>query len=202
MQQFLTTETLIIELLLIASLVAIAVRRLHIPYTVALVVVGLLLTTQSTVKIELTPELILALFVPPLVFEAAFHLNLTELRRNSTLILVLAVPGVLLTTLIVGGILAVSTSLSLPVALVFGALIAATDPVAVVALFRLLGVPKRLAVLVEGESLLNDGTALVLFNLMLVVALSGKFILISSLVDFVRVSAGGIVLGLVLGWGI
>ena len=202
MQQFLTTETLIIGLLLIASLVAIAVRRLHIPYTVALVVVGLLLTTLSPVKFELTPELILALFVPPLVFDAAFHLNLTELRRNSTLILVLAVPGVLLTTLIVGGILAVGTSLSLPVALVFGALIAATDPVAVVALFRLLGVPKRLAVLVEGESLLNDGTALVLFNLMLVVALSGKFILISSLVDFVRVSAGGIVLGLVLGWGI
>lgn len=202
MQQFLTTETLIIGLLLIASLVAIAVRRLHIPYTVALVVVGLLLTTLSPVKFELTPELILALFVPPLVFEAAFHLNLTELRRNSTLILVLAVPGVLLTTLIVGGILSIGTSLSLPVALVFGALIAATDPVAVVALFRLLGVPKRLAVLVEGESLLNDGTALVLFNLMLVVALSGKFNLISSLADFVRVSAGGIVLGLVLGWGI
>jgi len=202
MQQFLTTETLIIELLLIASLVAIAVRRLHIPYTVALVVVGLLLTTQSTVKIELTPELILALFVPPLVFEAAFHLNFTELRRNLTSILVLAVPGVILTTLIVGGLLVFGTSLSLPVALVFGALIAATDPVAVVALFRLLGVPKRLAVLVEGESLLNDGTALVLFNLMLAVALTGQFNLINSVTDFVRVSVGGIVLGLVLGWGI
>ena len=202
MQQFLNTETLIIELLLIASLVAIAVRRLHIPYTVALVVVGLLLTTQSNVKFDLTPELILALFVPPLVFEAAFHLNLAELRRNSTSILILAVPGVLLTTLIVGGILSIGTSLSLPVALVFGSLIAATDPVAVVALFRLLGVPKRLAVLVEGESLLNDGTALVLFNLMLAVALTGQFNLMSSLADFVRVSVGGIVLGLVLGWAI
>jgi CPA1 family monovalent cation:H+ antiporter len=143
MQQFLNTEILIVELLLIASLVAIVVRRLHIPYTVALVVVGLLLTTQSTVDFALTPELILALFVPPLVFEAAFHLNFTELRRNLPQILVLAVPGVILTTLIVGGLLSFGTMLSLPAALVFGALISATDPVAVVALFRLLGVPKR-----------------------------------------------------------
>jgi CPA1 family monovalent cation:H+ antiporter len=200
MQQFLSTETLIIELLLIASLVAIAVRRMHIPYTVALVVVGLLLTAQSSLSFELTPELILGLFVPPLVFEAAFQLKFSELRRNLTFILVLAVPGVILTTLIVGGLLSIGTSLSLTAALVFGALIAATDPVAVVALFRLLGVPKRLAVLVEGESLLNDGTALVLFNLMLAVALTGQFNLISSLFDFVRVSAGGVVIGLGLGW--
>ena len=94
MDQFLNTETLIIELLLVASLVAIVVRRLRIPYTVALVVVGLLLTTQSTVKFELTPELILALFVPPLVFEAAFHLNFNELKRNAIQIAVLAIPGV------------------------------------------------------------------------------------------------------------
>ena len=200
MQQFLTTETLIIALLLIASLVAIVVRRLHIPYTVALVVVGLLLTTQSAVKFELTSELILALFVPPLVFDAAFHLNFTELRRNLTTILVLAVPGVIITTLIVGGLLTLGTPLSLPVALVFGALIAATDPVAVVALFRLSGVPKQLSVLVEGESLLNDGTALVLFNLMLAVALTGQFNLMTGLVDFVRVSAGGVLVGLALGW--
>jgi len=202
MEKFLNTETLIIGLLLIASLVAIAVRRLHVPYLVALVVVGLLLTSQSTVNFDLTPELILALFVPPLVFEAAFHLNFNELRRSLSAILVLAVPGVLLTTLIVGGMLKLGTSLSLPVALVFGALISATDPVAVVALFRVLGVPKRLAVLVEGESLLNDGTALVLFNLMLAVVLTGQFGLVNSLIDFVRVSVGGIVLGLGLGWAV
>ena len=184
MQPFLTTETLIIELLLVASLVAMVVRRLHVPYTVALVVVGLLLTNLSTIHVELTPELILGLFVPPLVFEAAFHLNFAELRRNLTTILVLAVPGVLITMLIVGGLLSFGTSLSLVSALVFGALIAATDPVAVVALFRLLGVPKRLSVLMEGESLLNDGTALVLFNLMLAVAITGQFNLLTSLADF------------------
>jgi len=112
----------------------------------------------------------------------------------------LAVPGVLLTTLIVGGLVAWVTPLSLPVALVFGALIAATDPVAVVALFRTLGVPKRLAVLMESESLLNDGTAIVVFNLVLVVALTGRFNLVEGVTDFVRVAAGGTVVGLALGW--
>ncbi len=200
MEQFLTTETLIIELLLIASLVAIVVRRLRIPYTVALVVVGLLLTTQSSVNFQLTPDLILALFVPPLIFEAAFHLNFSELRRNLTSILVMAIFGVIMTTLIIGGFLSLTTTLTLATAMVFGSLIAATDPVAVVALFRLLGVPKRLSVLLEGESLLNDGTAIVLFNLMLAVALTGQFNLISSLGDFARVSLGGIAIGLLLGW--
>ena len=200
MDQFIATETLIIELLLIVSIVAIAVRRLRIPYTVALVVVGLLITFQSSLKFELTPELILALFVPPLVFEAAFHLNLTELRRSLPVILLLAIPGVILTTFTIAGMLVLGVRLSLPIALVFGALIAATDPVAVVALFRRLGVPKRLSVLVEGESLLNDGTAIVLFNLMLTIALTSQFNLVKSVAGFFSVSIGGIVVGLILGW--
>lgn len=200
MENFLSTETLVIELLLIASLVAIVVRRLQVPYTVALVVVGLLLTSQSPLQVDLTPELILALFVPPLVFEAAFHLNLNELRRNLGSILVLAVPGVILTMLLVGGIVSVGAGLSLPVAFTFGALIAATDPVAVVSIFRSLGVPKRLAVLVEGESLFNDGTALVLFNLMLVIIATGQFNLAMSVLDFIRIAAGGIGVGIFLGW--
>lgn len=200
MDQFLSIETLIIELLLIVSIVAIAVRRLRIPYTVALVIVGLLITFQSVIKFELTPELILALFVPPLVFEAAFHLNLQELRRNLPAILLLAVPGVILTAFIIGGMLVFGLKLSLPIALVFGSLIAATDPVAVVALFRTLGVPKRLSTLIEGESLLNDGTAIILFNLMLAIALTSQFDLIDSVAGFFRISIGGIIVGLVLGW--
>ncbi len=200
MAQFLTTETLIIELLLIVSLVAMAVRRLRIPYTVALVVVGLLITFQSRLEFELTPELILALFVPPLVFEAAFQLNFRDLQRHLPAILLLAVPGVILTTLIVGGLLVFGTHISLPVALLFGALISATDPVAVVALFRTLGVPKQLSVLIEGESLFNDGTAIVIFNLMLAAALSGRITLSDGLANFLRVAAGGTVVGLVLGW--
>lgn len=210
MERFLTTETLIIELLLVVSLVAIAVRRLRVPYTVALVVVGLLLTFRQPVQLNLTPELILALFVPPLIFEAAFHIEFRRLRENLLPILALAVPGVLLTTVVVGLIVAAGVGTSLTTALVFGALISATDPVAVVALFRALGAPKQLTVLVEGESLLNDGTAIVIFNLMLAAALpvvvsaegghTGSFSLLGAVVDFVRVSAGGVLIGFGLGW--
>jgi CPA1 family monovalent cation:H+ antiporter len=200
MEQFLSTETLIIGLLLVVSLVAMAVRRFRVPYTVALVVAGLLITFRNPADVNFTPELILALFVPPLVFEAAFHLNISDLQRNLPGILLLAVPGVILTTLIVGGIVSLALPLGMASALVFGALIAATDPLAVVSLFRKLGVPKRLSVLIEGESLFNDGTAIVLFNLMLAIAVTSHFDLVGSLLDFIRVAAGGILVGLALGW--
>ncbi len=200
MEQFLTTEALVIGLLLVVSLVAMVVRRFHVPYTVALVVAGLLITYQSSVQVSLTPELILALFVPPLVFEAAFHLNFSDLQRSLPGLLLLAVPGVILTTLIVGFALATVLPLALSSALVFGALIAATDPLAVVSLFRKLAAPKRLAVLIEAESLFNDGTAIVVFNLMLVIALTSHFDLVASLLDFLRVAVGGIMVGLALGW--
>ena len=104
--EFLEIETLIIVLVLVATLVAIAVRRIRLPYTVALVLVGLFITIWRPLAIKLTPELILSLFVPPLIFEAAFHLDFGLLRDNLMPILVLAVPGVLLTTLLVGGMVA------------------------------------------------------------------------------------------------
>jgi CPA1 family monovalent cation:H+ antiporter len=200
MAAFLNTETLIIELLLIITIVAILVRRLMVPYTVALVLVGLALTAQRSIVVHLTPELILSVFVPPLVFEAALHINFSDLRERLSDILVLAVPGIIITTLIVGGLLSLITPLSLPVAMIFGALISATDPVAVVSMFRTLGVSKRLAVLVEGESLLNDGTAIVIFNIALVATLTGYFSITESLGEFFRVSAGGTTVGLILGW--
>lgn len=210
MENFLATETLIIELLLIVSLVALVVRRLRIPYTVALVVVGLLITFQQSQKISLTPELILSLFIPPLVFEAAFHLEFKSLRENWLTIIGLAIPGVLLTTAIVGAIVSWGVGISLTGGLVFGALIAATDPVAVVALFKALGAPKRLTTLVESESLFNDGTAIVVFKLMVLIAVSSavgsgndahnSVDFLTATVDFVRVSAGGLLIGVGLGW--
>ena len=200
MEEFLTAEGSIILLVLVATLVAIAVRRIRLPYTVALVVVGLFLTIRRPIDIEVTPELILSLFVPPLIFEAAFNLDLRLLRDNLAPILVLAVPGVLLTTLFVGGVVTLGIGLPLPTAITFGALIAATDPVAVVALFRALGVPHRLAVALEGESLFNDGTAIVVFRIATVAAVSGIFDPVDGLFDFFQVAVGGIAVGLALGW--
>jgi CPA1 family monovalent cation:H+ antiporter len=200
MQQFLQVETLVIALLLTVSMVAAAVRRLQIPYTVALVVAGLFIATQGTPQIRLVPELILALFVPPLAFEAAFHLNWRELRHDLPALFLLAGFGVGLTTLIVGGMVSLVAPFGLPLALLFGALTAATDPVAVIAVFRKLGVPRRLGILIEGESLLNDGTAIVVFNLMLAAVLSGRFSLLGGAIDLVRVAAGGVAVGLALGW--
>ncbi len=195
-------------MLLVVLVVAIVVRRLRIPYTVALVLAGLLISFLPTARFVLTPEVILALFLPPLIFEAAFHIEFARLRTNIFTILVLAVPGVVLTMLIVGWVVHQGVQIALPTALVFGALIAATDPVAVVALFRTLGAPKNLAVTVEGESLFNDGTAIVLFNLMLTAALAAganggnevSLNIVVALGQFFVVAVGGLVVGVGLGW--
>lgn len=194
------TEEIIIGLLLIAAIVSIVTSRLRIPYTIGLVIVGLGLTLVGKVPvISVTPEIILVILVPPLIFEAAFHLNFAELRKELPLILALAVLGVILTTLLVGGLLAVMANLSLPTAMIFGALISATDPVAVIALFRTVGAPRRLQILLESESLLNDGTAIVLYNLMLTIALTGQFNLGNSILQFFVTAGGGILVGGIAG---
>ncbi len=200
MEEFITAEAIIVLLVLVATLVAIVARRSRLPYTVSLVLVGLAIAFRRPLEVEATPELIMAIFVPPLLFEAAFHLDFRLLRENLSAILMLAVPGVLITMLLVGGITAFGTGLPFATAAVFGALIAATDPVAVVSLFRALGVSRELALTVEGESLFNDGTAIVIFNIALAAALTGEFHLMDGVVDFMLVSLGGIIIGLALGW--
>ena len=200
MSELIQIEGLVLELLLIVSIVAILVRRFRIPYTVALVLAGLVLSFRERLAIELTPEIILTLLLPPLVFEAAFHLSFEKLRRNLRTIIILAIPGVILNMLVVGGILSRWAGIPISIALVFGALIAATDPVSVVAIFRKLGAPKRLEVLLEGESLFNDGTAIVLFSLALGALESGEFEIAAGVSDFVRVGGGGLLIGAVLGW--
>jgi CPA1 family monovalent cation:H+ antiporter len=118
--------------------------------------------------------------------------------------MMLAILGVHLTTLLVGGMIALGAGLSFGTAAVFGALLGgltvATDPVAVMVLFRALGVPRRLAMAMEGESMFNDGTAIVVFEIALAAALSGSFDLFGGFVDFLRVAAGGLTVGLAMGW--
>ncbi len=162
-------------LLIVASIVAMLARRLKLPYTVTLVMAGLGLGALEARApwvdldaVRLTPELLFDLFLPALLFEAAFHLSWPKFRQNLKAILLLAVPGVLV-AIGLGGFLAyeleplAEASMPLMVAFLFVAMCAATDPVSVIALFKELGVPKRLAVLMEGESLLNDGVAVVAF---------------------------------------
>jgi CPA1 family monovalent cation:H+ antiporter len=195
-------EEVIVILLLIASGVAVAARRFRVPYTVGLVIIGLIITLLNPQHVEITPQIILLLLVPPLIFEAAFHLRFDDVRRDFWLILLLAVPGVILTTFLVGWMVSWGTGLAIQAALVFGALVAATDPVAVVALFRRLGAPRRLQVLLESESLLNDGTAIVMFGLMLTTASNGGFNLRQGISQFITVAGGGVAVGFILGLSI
>jgi CPA1 family monovalent cation:H+ antiporter len=200
-------ESAFIVLFCVATAVAIAVRRFSVPYTVALVVTGLGLGALRLIEApHLTKELLFAVFLPGLLFEAAFHLDFSRVRENAKTILALAVPGVaatigltaLLTTSIVQA-LDVDPTFTLSYGLVFGAVIAATDPIAVVGLFRSLNVPARLSMLIEGESLLNDGTAIVFFSLILAFVTGDNPTTGSLLAAFFRTTVGGALIGIVVG---
>jgi len=206
----LAVVTATVALLLVAALVAIGLRPIRIPFTVGLVIVGMLLgflTDQVALleplgELSLSPALIMFVFLPTLIFESAYNLDGRLLSKNIGPVLALAVPGLIVTTLIVGGLLHYLTPLEWGPALVFGSLIAATDPVAVIAIFKEVGAPKRLTVLVEGESLFNDATAIVLFRILLVAVAAGAFdaaTLVSGALDFMVVFLGGLIVGGVIG---
>ncbi len=195
-------DSIVILLFLVAAAVAIVARRLSMPYTVALVLAGLALgSTHAFAAPHLTRELLFAVFLPGLVFEAAFHIEFAALWRNRGTVAALAVPGVAasiaLTALILApvvGALGSAPGFGWSHAVVFGAIIAATDPIAVVALFRTLGAPKRLGLLMEGESLLNDGTAVVFFTLVLAFVSGGELTAFGMVRDFgLSVGVGALV---------
>ena len=194
-------EITIFWMLVAVAVVAIVTKRIRMPYTVALVVAGLTLAlVPGTPSIMLTPELILAVFLPTLIFEAAYNLDFRHLRENLRPITILAIPGVLLTVSIVAVLMHFVGGFDWPVAFLFGAIVSATDPVSVVAVFKQLGAPTRLRTILEGESLFNDGTAIVVFRLILGIILAGQFNIATSLLEFAVVVAGGLILGLVLGY--
>jgi CPA1 family monovalent cation:H+ antiporter len=154
-------------LVAVAGLLALATRRVTIlPYSVALTILGLAVAALALpVQVTVDPEILLAVLVPGLVFEAAYRINLRDLVPNLAAVGVLATVGVLVTAGTVGLILTMVTELPFALAFLVGTMLAATDPAAVVAVIGKLRAPRRLTTLVEAESLFNDGTGIVIFVL-------------------------------------
>jgi CPA1 family monovalent cation:H+ antiporter len=199
----------LIWMLIAASAIAVVANRLRIPYTIALVVGGLALGVFHVPLVEdiirqkptwLTPNVSFIIFLPPLLFEGSLKIQFRHLRENLVPILLFANAGVLAATVITG--LAVHWVLGFPilVGLVFGAIISATDPISVLALFRDMAVGKRLSTLVEGESLFNDGTAAVLYGILVAAVMTGTLNVVAGVGSFFVKVLGGAAVGLGLGY--
>jgi CPA1 family monovalent cation:H+ antiporter len=153
----------VVGLLAVAVIVSVIAERIGIPYVVALLIVA----TPIDVALPNFGPALLFVFLPALVFEAAWNIHRDILRRRWLAVAILAIPGVLLTAVLVAGGLALTQQMPFTPALLLGAVLAATDPIAVLAVFKKLHVPPELATIVEGESLFNDGAAIVLYEVMI-----------------------------------
>jgi CPA1 family monovalent cation:H+ antiporter len=193
---------LFVALITLAAMVGLVARRLAIPYTVALVILGLAGTAfLPRDQVVVTPELVLLVLLPGLVFEAALKIEFADLRSTLGGVALLAIPGVLISAVIVALVLNLATGLRLELGFVVGAMVAATDPAAVIATFRQLGSPRRLATLIESESLFNDGTALVIFAISLRAVTGGVSsgdVLVTLLGAIVISTAIGLMVGYVV----
>ncbi len=197
------TEQALIFLLIIAAAVAVVARRVGVPYVIGLVLVGLVIgLTMHWTTLRLSSDLVFYVFLPILLFEAGYNLEATLLRDQWRRIAVLALPGVFVAFALTAAGVHLLGGLAWGVALLFGALIAATDPVSVVALFRKLGVSERLTTLVDAESLFNDGAAAVLFAVVAAVVVDGRdFSAGWAVGQFLWMSLGGVLVGLAVGYG-
>ncbi len=207
------------SLLGLSALMLPAAKRLSIPYTVLLAIVGCCLgglnlwapelsepgllsdIFHTLHEFKITSDEVLFIFLPALVFESALSINTHRLMDDLLPILILAILGLLISTFIIGFGMVLVSNQTLIVCLLLGAILSATDPVAVVALFKELQAPKRLAILVEGESLFNDATAIVLFSLLSGIILEGQnATLASGSLLFLKIFLGGVMVGLAGGW--
>jgi monovalent cation:H+ antiporter, CPA1 family len=187
-------------MLLGASLLGMLAWRLGVPYAVALVLGGLAVEETHLLDLpQLEPRVLLFVLLPPLLFDAAFRLDERELRSVARPVLFLAVPGTVATAAIVGVVVVLALNLSIPVALLFGSIVAATDPVAVLGVFRNVGAPTRLAVIAEGESLINDGVAITLYTVTIGLVTAGSLDVAGAMGLFLREVVGGVVVGAILG---
>jgi monovalent cation/hydrogen antiporter len=195
-----------LELVIFGLLVAVAgfvvlSRLLRVPYPVFLVVGGLVLSfVPGLPSVELPPDLVLLIFLPPLLYSAAFFSSPRDLRANLRPIALLSVGLVLLTSVTVAVVGHVIIGLSWPAAFVLGVVVSPTDPVAVVATAERFGMPRRVVAILEGESLINDGTALVLYRTAVTAVVVGSFSIFQTGLEFVLSSIGGVAIGLAMGW--
>jgi CPA1 family monovalent cation:H+ antiporter len=177
---------------------------MDVPYPILLVIGGGLLGfVPGLPDVELDPDLVLLIFLPPLLFHAAYFASAQEMRRDTRVIVLNAVGMVLLTTVVVAVVAhAVVDGLPWAAAFTLGAIVSPTDPLAATAIMHRLGVPPRLVAIIEGESLINDGTALVAYRAAVSAAVGGSFDLLDATGEFVVNVAGGIALGLVVGYAL
>lgn len=193
-----TIEVFVI-LVAIAGAVGLVTIRLSMPYSIALVLAGLVVATWIPADaVVVTPDLILAVLIPGLVFEAAYKLDVDELRKTFGITLILAVPGVVVTAAVVAFVVWSVTGLDPTLGFLLGAIVSATDPVAVIELFKRIRAPSRLATAVDAEALLNDGTGVVLFTIALV-AVSRPVGVVEGAVSMLAVVALSTVIGLLAG---
>jgi len=192
-------ETFVLFLLVCAA-VAVLSKRIPIPFVVILAVLGVGAgSLLGTGRVTLTPPLILFILLPGLLFEAAFRLEWERLRAGLVPILALATIGVLATTAVVAFFGHLVLGLGVDAAVVFGCVVAPTDPVAVVAVFRRLGVPEQLVTIIEAESLVNDGTAVVLFTIALAAASGTTSSVPDVLLTLMRLVVVGLAIGALMG---
>ncbi|MEY2490588.1 MAG: monovalent cation/hydrogen antiporter [Verrucomicrobiota bacterium] len=192
---------LILICLVVVALLAIVARKIRVPYPILLTIGGVgLALIPGLPEIRLEPELVFSLFLPPLLYPAAVYTSWRDFRANLRSILPLAIVLVLLTMTATAYLVHWLTGLPLAVGFVFGALISPPDAVAALAVTQHLRVPRKIIVILEGESLVNDATSFISFRFAVAAVLTGTFSLGQASLQFVFVAAGGIGVGLAVGW--